>query len=198
MKAIKAAILFLVVFYITIGVSPAQKPHGVLLPATIVGKDTMAVIALDQIVVLTKRNFKDAEDYARFSQLQYNVHMVYPYAKLAAKIFNDIQDSLSYMDSKHERKKFLKRKEKDLDNHFEKPLKNLTIDQGKILVKLIARETGHSCYDLVEQFKSPFSAFYWNGLGKIFGYNLKPDYDPEQDRDLEIIVRSLEEDTSRN
>jgi hypothetical protein len=102
------------------------------------------------------------------------------------------------MDSKHERKKFLKRKEKDLDEQFEKPLKNLTVDQGKILVKLIARETGHSCYDLVEQFKSPFSAFYWNGLGKLFGYNLKPDYDPQQDRDLEIIVRSLEDDTSMN
>jgi hypothetical protein len=194
MKGIRVAIIVWVVVHIAAPVLLAQKPQGVLLPATIVGKDTLPIVALDEIVVLSKRHFQSAEDYARFSQLQYNVRMVYPYAKLASKIFNDIQDSLSYMDSKHERKKFLKRKEKDLDEQFEKPLKNLTIDQGKILVKLIARETGHSCYELVEQFKSPFSAFYWNGLGKIFGYNLKPDYDPEQDRDLEIIVRSLEGD----
>jgi hypothetical protein len=193
MKFLIAAIAIL--FFTTTAVAQSQKKHGIILPVNIVGKDTLPVVALDQIVVVSKRHFKNAEDYARFTILQYNVRIVYPYAKIAGQLFNDVQDSLAYMDNKHERKKFLKRKEKDLDEQFEKSLKNLTIDQGKILVKLIARETGHSCYDLVEQFKSPFSAFYWNGLGKIFGYNLRPDYDPEQDRDLEIIVRSME-DTS--
>jgi hypothetical protein len=190
MKFLRTAIIIL--FFSITAMAQSQKTHGVILSANIVGKDTLPVVVLDEVVVVSKRHFNNAEDYAHFVTLQYNVRIVYPYAKIAGQLFNDIQDSLSYMDGKHERKKFLKRKEKDLNEQFEKPLKNLTIDQGKILVKLIARETGHSCYDLVEQFKSPFSVFYWNGLGKIFGYNLKPDYDPEQDRDLEIIVRSME------
>lgn len=198
MKAIYCFIIIPIVFLFNPHKTEAQSSHGTLLPVNIEGKDTFPVIVLNEVTIISKKQFKNAEDFVQFRQLQFNIRLVYPYAKMAGQLFNDIQDSLAYMDSKHLRKKFLKEKEKQLDKEFEEPLKNLTVDQGKILVKLIARETGHNCYDLIEQFKSPFSAFYWNGLGKVFGYDLRPDYDPEQDRDIEIIMRSIEGDNAMN
>jgi len=197
MRALRTGIILFMVFQCGTVLAQEQKPQGVILPVTIVGKDTLPYVVLKPIIVISKRHFKNAEDYMQFTTLQYNIRTVYPYARIAGQLFTDIQDSLAYMDSKHERKKFLKRKEKALDEQFEHSLKDLTIDQGKILVKLIARQTGHSCYDLIDQFKNPFSAFYWNGLGKLLGYNLKVDYDPEQDRDLEIIMRSMEDMSER-
>jgi len=86
----------------------------------------------------------------------------------------------------------VKEREKELDQLYENSLKNLTVTQGAILVKLIARETGQSVYELISEFKNPFSAFYWNKLSGLYGYSLKQDYDPQEDRDIEIIVRSIE------
>jgi len=93
---------------------------------------------------------------------------------------------------KKEQKKFLKSKEKELDELYENSLKNLTVTQGELLVKLIARETGMSVYDLIREFKNPMSAFYWNKFTQLYGYSLKETYDPQEDRDIEIIVRSIE------
>jgi hypothetical protein len=86
----------------------------------------------------------------------------------------------------------MRQKEEELDVLFEDQLKNLTVTQGEILCKLIARETGMSVYDLVKEFKNPVSAFYWNKMSQFLGYSLREQYDPQQERDIEFIVRSIE------
>ena len=110
----------------------------------------------------------------------------------ADKIFNEVNSSLAEKDKRRDQKKFLKEKEKELDAQFEDKLKDLTTTQGTILVKLIARETGQNCYALIKEFKNPFSAFFWQSAGKLYGYDLKLAYDPQQDHDIELIVRSIE------
>jgi len=165
---------------------------GMLLPTLVLNGDTFLTCTLQEVVVVSKRTFKDPIAQAQFNQLRKNVLIVYPYAKEAGDLFRDINEQLSAMDRKKERKKYVKEREKELDQLYENSLKNLTVTQGAILVKLIARETGQNVYDLISEFKNPFSAFYWNKLSGLYGYSLKQDYDPQEDRDIEMIVRSIE------
>lgn len=88
----------------------------------------------------------------------------------------------------------MKEKEAQLNVLFEGELKNLTITQGEILCKLVARETGLSVYDLIREFKNPFSAFYWNKMSQFLGYSLRYQYDAQEEKEIEFIVRSLEGD----
>lgn len=164
-----------------------------LVPAVIYHGDTIASIDLKPFTVVSMRTFKDAYDQARFNQLKKNVYSVYPYAVEAAKIFVDVNTVLNSNISKKDKNKFLKIKENELHDKFAEPLKNLTTTQGAILVKLINRQTGQTVYDLLKDYKNGFSAFYWNNLGKLLGYDLKVDYDPTgADKDIEIIVQSIE------
>jgi len=165
---------------------------GMLLPILVLGQDTFLTCTLQEVVVVSKRTFKDPIAQAQFNQLRRNVLIVYPYAKEAGELFRDINEQLAAIDKKKERKQYVKEREKELDQLYENSLKNLTVTQGDILVKLIARETGQNVYDLIKEFKNPFSAYYWNKLSSLYGYSLKQDYDPQEDRDIEMIVRSIE------
>jgi hypothetical protein len=166
--------------------------EGQLLPLVVVGNDSFPTCTLQEVVVVSKRVFKDQAEQYRYNRLRDNIVTVYPYAKEAGTIFSEINDQLSQIDKKKERKKFVKQKEKELDMLYENSLKNLTVTQGDLLVKLIARETGLTVYELISEFKNPFSAFYWNKLSAFYGYSLKQQYDPQGQRDIEMIVRSIE------
>ncbi len=163
-----------------------------MLPLIVLGSDTFITCTLQEVVVVSKRVFKDQQEQFRFNQLKRNVLAVYPYAKEAGDLFRDINAQLVVMDKKKERKQYVKQREQEMDQLYASSLKNLTVTQGDILVKLIARETGQNVYDLIKEFKNPFSAFYWNKMSGFFGYSLKQSYDPQQDHDIEMIVRSIE------
>ena len=165
---------------------------GLMLPAVVVGRDTFPAYQLQDVVVVSKRIFKSAEDQSRFNALKRNVLIVYPFAKEAGGIFNEVSTAMASMDKRKERKKFMKQKEEELNVLFEGELKNLTITQGEILCKLVARETGNSVYDLIREFKNPLSAFYWNKMSQFLGYSLRYEYDPQEEKDIEFIVRSIE------
>src|SRR6185503_6094788 len=127
---------------------------GMLVPLLVLNGDTFLTCTLQEVVVVSKRTFKDPIAQAQFNQLRRNVLIVYPYAKEAGELFRDINEQLAAMDKKKERKKYVKEREKELDQLYENSLKNLTITQGDILVKLIARETGQNVYDLIKEFKN--------------------------------------------
>lgn len=167
---------------------------GMLLPAVIIGADTFPAYQIQDIVVVSKRVFGSAEEQSKFNALKRNVMIVYPFAKEAGGIFNDINSNMVTLEKKKERKKFMKQKEDELNVLFEGELKNLTVTQGEILCKLVARETGTSVYDLIREFKNPFSAFYWNKMSQFLGYSLRYQYDPQEEKDIEFIVRSIEGD----
>lgn len=179
-------------FIFCLSLSAKAQSGGMLLQSLVLNGDTFLTCTLQEVVVVSRRTFKDPLEQARFNQLKRNVIIVYPYAKAAGDLFRDINEQLAHMDKKKERKKYVKEREKELDQLYENSLKNLTVTQGDILVKLISRETGISVYDLIKEFKNPVSAFYWNKLSGFFGYSLKQDYDPQQERDIEMIVRSIE------
>ncbi len=163
-----------------------------LMPAMIVNNDTFPTFQLPEVVVVSKRTFANALEQARFNNLKRNVMIVYPYAQRAGTIFNEINIEIKSMDHKRDRKRYIKQKETELDDLYEKDLKDLTVSQGQILTKLVARQTGISVYNLIKEYKNPISAFYWNKMSQFFGYSLRDVYDPQENRDLELIVESLE------
>jgi len=87
----------------------------------------------------------------------------------------------------------MKRAEKEINKEYGGELKDLTFSQGKILIKLIDRETGETSYDLVQTLRGKFTAFFYQTFARIWGYNLKVRYDPlGEDRQIEAIVRMIE------
>ena len=118
---------------------------------------------------------------------------MYPYAEVAGEMLQDFDDTLQTIKSEVRRKKYMKKVEEELKAEFTGELKKLTIKQGIILVKLIDRETGNTSYDLIKQLRGSFSAFIWQSLARLFGSNLKLEYDPYgEDAMIEEIVQLIE------
>ena len=137
--------------------------------------------------------FMNAEQRAKRLKLKNDVFVVYPYAITAATILKDINDSLDKMDRRHDRKRYLKSLDRQLDNVFKEPLKNLSIDQGHVLIKLVNRQTGQNCYTIIKELKGGFSAVLWQSVGVFFNNNLNKDYDPDgRDHEIEAVVQEME------
>lgn len=135
----------------------------------------------------------------RRDKLRNDIFIVYPYAITAAAIFKDVNGNLEKMDRRHDRKKYLKSIDKSLDVAFKEPLKNLSIDQGHVLIKLINRQTGQNCYSIIKELKGGLSAMLWQSVGVFFNNNLVKAYDPEdKDREMEMLVRDLEASNNYN
>jgi hypothetical protein len=132
---------------------------------------------------------------ARFTRLRYNVHKVYPYAAKVADIMSQVQDTLDALPNEQARKEYLKNTEKSLFGAYEGDIRRMTRSQGKVLVKLVHRQTGASTYALIKDNKSGASAFFWQSIGLIFGINLKTAFEPgeeEEDAMIDYIVQDLE------
>jgi len=143
--------------------------------------------------VITIAQFLDPEERNRKAKLRNDIFTVYPYALTAAIVFKNVNDNLEKLDSRHDRKKYLKSIDKNLDATFKEPLKNLTIDQGHVLIKLIDRETGQNCYSIIKELKGGFSAVVWQSVGVFFNNNLNHDYDPDgKDKEVEEMVKEME------
>lgn len=123
----------------------------------------------------------------------YNVRKVYPYAILAKNKLESINCELEKLGTNSERKLYLDKAEKELRSQFEEELKNLTITQGKILIKLIDRETGNTTYSWVKELRGSFQAFFWQSIARLVGSNLKVKYDPTgDDKAIEEIIVMIE------
>lgn len=159
----------------------------------IIGGDTVALVDVKPVVIFPAVSFESKRASARYDKLVYNVKKVYPYAKLAGKQLADYKAILDTIPTEKARKIFMKKAEKELESRFGDEIKELTFSQGKILIKLIYRETGNSSFDIVKQLRGGFTAFIWQTLARIFGYDLKTGYDPGgSDQAIERIVLMIE------
>lgn len=147
-------------------------------------------IGLPEITIIDTRIFKTPLEKAKFNRLRYNVLKVMPYAMFARQRYMILQTDLAQAKNKREQRILVKAFEGEIKAMFEREIKNLTITQGGILIKLIDRETGNSSYDLVKEMKGGFTAFFYQSVARIFGNNLKNKYDPQEDRDIEAIIQS--------
>lgn len=155
--------------------------------------DTIAVITLPEFVKFAPPEFKNAFQERRYNRLVRNVKKAYPYAKLAGIRLIEYENQLAQVTTERERIELMRQAEDDIREEFEDDLKKLTFSQGWILLKLIDRETGNTSYTLVSEFRGKFRAFFWQAFARIFGFDLKVQYDPlDVDKDIEQIVRMIE------
>jgi hypothetical protein len=165
-------------------------------PAKIINGDTVPVIDLKAYMAFPPLMSSTRRTVMRYDRLVYNVRKVYPYAKLAGIKIAEFNKVLETIPTEKERKTFLKSAEKQLEDQFGDEIRDLTYSQGKILIKLIYRQTGNSSFELVKELRGKFAAFVWQTLANLFGYDLKTVYDPvhdPQDQAIERIVLSIEE-----
>ncbi|HOF20215.1 MAG TPA: DUF4294 domain-containing protein [Bacteroidales bacterium] len=129
----------------------------------------------------------------QYDRLVYNLKKTYPYAVITREKLSEVNTRLEQISDEKERKKFLKDFEKELFAEFEADVRNMTITQGRLLIKLIDRETQNTSYELIRQYRGFLSAVFWQGIARIFGSNLKAEYDPfGEDALIELIVRDIE------
>ncbi|TAJ14183.1 DUF4294 domain-containing protein [Marinilabiliaceae bacterium JC017] len=162
---------------------------AIYLEQKVIGTDTMPHINLHEIKIVTPWRFKNKRQHIRYSKLLRNIRITLPYARMASQKLNAINQHLSTMETEKERKAYLKKAEKELFKEFEKPLRKLTFSQGRLLIQLIDRETGDTSYNLIKEYKGGFSAFFWQSIARLFGSNLKSEYDAEgDDKMIEHII----------
>jgi glutaredoxin len=176
----------------------AQKDSGrIVVNTQIVGRDTLPVLILKAYEAGGKRDPNAMKKFNEMNRLIVNVKTVLPYAKLAKQTLNQIESAMDSIKDEKQQKIYIKDLEKQMKSRFSAELKNLTIDQGRILIKLIDRETGNTTYALVKEFRGSISAFFWQKVAQVFGDNLKSTYDSlKDDRAIEQIIRNLDNPNS--
>lgn len=159
----------------------------------IIDGDTLYIIPLDEVEIKGKRTSKNKRLIRRTNRLISYVKKVYPYAKIAGEKLQEYDSILRSVDTESQRRKIMRKAEKEIEEEFGGELRQLTINQGKILLKLIDRETGDTSFELVKDLRGGFTAFFYQTFARFFGLNLKVKYDPEgEDKKIEDIVQLIE------
>lgn len=147
---------------------------------------------IEEVVVYARRTFSSPTERQKYLRLKRNVIRVLPYAIYAQKRYEQLDRDLAIANSRREEKRLIKDCEREIKEKITSEVKNLSVSQGKILIKLIERQTGNTGYDLVRDMKGNVSAFLFQGFAKIFGHDLKSTYDPQEDYEIENIIREYE------
>jgi hypothetical protein len=155
--------------------------------------DTIPCSWLDDVYVSARMTNAQRKRYAEWTRLRNAVYVTYPYAITASKVMNDINAQLAGVTDKEKRKAIILSREKELKSEFADRLTQLSVYQGKVLMKLIYRQTGSNCYEIIEDYKGKFNAGFWQTVALVFGSNLRQNYDPNgNDHDMEMIVQDVE------
>jgi hypothetical protein len=142
-----------------------------------------------EVKITDSRIFKSEKEHQDYNRLRYNVYKVLPYMRFASTRYQQLQRDLATTGDKSKQKEMIKACETQIKDLFNRELKNLTITQGEILIKLVNRETGNTSYDMLKEMKGGLNAFMFQSIARVFGHNLKETYDPTQERDIESILQ---------
>ena len=151
----------------------------------VVDGDTVTTVHMRPFFV-----FQRTADTRRWARLIYNLKKVYPIAKEANTTLKAMEAQMETLPSRREQQQYVKAMEKALKQKYTPVLKKMTFSQGKLLIKLIDRETEHTSYDLVKELRGGFRAFFWQSVARLFGANLKDTYD--KDGEDQIVVELIQ------
>ncbi len=174
------------------GVETKLTIEGKVYPALITEDgDTLILVDLDNVSITALRTFANDEEYRKYLRFRNYAAKVYPYAKEAIRIFRELEYVSQHL-SKKEKKKKIAELEEQLTKEFEEPLTNLTKLQGKIMIKMIEKETGQPIYNMIKDLKGGFKAFYWNAFSKLYSYDLKEGYNRGQYPVLDAVLQDFD------
>jgi len=155
--------------------------------------DTVYLATLEEAVIQPRKRTAAARDLRQYRRLIYNVKKVYPYAKIAGQKFGEISAHLQTLKTGKEQREYIKQIESDIIKQYEEELKDLTLTQGRILIKLIDRETNQTSFEVVKELRGSFQAAFWQAIARIFGSSLKTEFEPEgEDKLLNEIMIMIE------
>ncbi len=164
----------------------------ILVPAKIAEGELFPANTLDWTWVQAPMSAEGRRRMEAWTRLRNAVYVTYPYARKASIILNDINSKVANMDD-DARKKYIHSREKELKREFTKPLTDLSVYQGKVLMKLINRQTGNNCYDIIKEYRGGVTARFWQTVAFFFSSSLKQPYDATgEDRQIELIVLEVE------
>lgn len=174
------------------GIETKLTIEGKVYPALITEDgDTLILVDLDNVSITALRTFANDEEYRKYLRFRNYAAKVYPYAKEAIRIFRELEYVSQHL-SKKEKKKKIAELEEQLTKEFEEPLTNLTKLQGKIMIKMIEKETGQPIYNMIKDLKGGFKAFYWNAFSKLYSYDLKEGYNRGQYPILDAVLQDFD------
>ena len=154
---------------------------------------TMPEVEIKEVTILAPPKTEKKSDLRKYDRLVYNIKRVYPYAIMVRLRLSQVNDELNNITDEKKRKEYIKNVEKDVFAEYEGDIRNMTITQGRLLIKLIDRETNNTSFDLIRQYRGKISASFWQGIARIFGTNLKEEYDPYgEDALIESIILEID------
>ena len=151
--------------------------------------DTLLMLVMNNITILPPLKFKNKKQEQFYWRTVRDVKRTLPYAKLICETLIETYEYIETFPTQKEREKHLKEMEGAVFEQYKPVLKKFTKSQAKMLVKLIKRETNQSSYNILKAFLGSFRATFWQGFGRLFGVNLKGDYDPDKDKNDAIVER---------
>ena len=153
----------------------------------------MPEIEIKEVTINARPERARRSEYRQYEKLVSNIRKVYPYALIVRVKLAEVNEELENYPNDRERKKYLKDVEKDVFAEYRKDIENMTITQGRLLIKLIDRETQNTSYTLIREYRGKFSAAFWQSVARIFGTNLKDEYDPYgEDALIEAIIKEID------
>jgi hypothetical protein len=189
--------LLLILATLCVSNSAAAQSYGVndtiLTQAVVYNGDTIEAKTLELVTVEATLNEAQMSAKAKYNRLRNAVYVTYPYARRAGVVMNDINAKLVNISKKEDRKKYIRSRESELRKEFTNPLTNLSVYQGKVLMKLINRETGNNCYEIIKEYKGGFNARVYQTVAFFFNSNLKQAYNAKADDALiEKFVKEVQ------
>ena len=149
--------------------------------------DTVFMETLDPVWIFPKGRRMSDGDWRRYYKLVYNFNKVYPYALVGRKMMAQVDSTINAdVTKRSERTRYVNDVEKELFRIFEKDIRNMTINQGLVLMRLVDRECGMSAFSIIKTYESGFAANFWQLVARIFSQNLKTRYDPSKGEDAKI------------
>jgi len=199
LKNIKAVKIFLAISFVLLlsHKDTSAQQYGmndtIVHEAIVYNGDTIELKTLDNLYLYGKMTVAQREAAAKYNRLRNAVYVTYPYARAAGIVMNNMNEKLSHISDKSERKKYIQSQEHALKKEFTDPLTNLSVYQGKVLMKLINRETGNNCYEIIKEYKGGLTARVYQTVAFFFNSNLKQPYNPEdEDAVVEKLVKEVQ------
>ena len=184
----------IIILLFTLPIIGFSQQSRIVTFATVMDGDTIPKSYLKEVTISGYIAALTDAEKAKYAKLIRNVKKTYPFAKQAGHLLESYSLAMKGKPEK-EKKNLMKQAEEEINLKFGNTLKKLSRSQGKVLIRLVDRETGSDSYTIVKELRGSFRAFFYQSLGKLFGYNLRSKYNPqtnEEDKIIEKIIFAIE------
>ncbi|MCF6350479.1 MAG: DUF4294 domain-containing protein [Flavobacteriaceae bacterium] len=182
--------IIILLLLITVTVFSQKRKKEIITDELILIENDSIIFDLEIVNLLKKLQFNNKKERRYYYWYWKKVHKAYPFATLTATTLKEVDKNLVKIKEKRKKKKYIRKAQKLLNKEFKEKLKKLTKTEGKILIRLIHRQTGLTAFNLIKKYRSGWKAFWYNSTANIFKLSLKKEYRPK-DKALDFLVEDI-------